>query len=77
MLVLVINILKKILIEGALYHSRCVMKKNGTEVMEAELANRLLGDYLKELGIRASDHVFIRKVKQHIEIGRVSFNCLD
>ena len=50
--------------------------KNITEVVAAEIAGEVISDYIREMGLERQDHVFIKKVGRHIEIGRVTFRCV-
>ena len=51
--------------------------KNNVEVAAAEIAPEIIGDYLRDMGLETQDHVFIKKVKNHIKIGRVAFRCIE
>ena len=50
--------------------------KNNIDVVAAEIAPEIIGDYLQDMGLERQDHVFIRKVDCHIEIGSVTFRCV-
>jgi hypothetical protein len=50
--------------------------KDNVEVVAAEIAGDVIGDYIKDMGLERQDHVFIQKVGRHIEIGRVTFRCV-
>ena len=50
--------------------------KNNIEVVAAEIAPEIIGDYLQDMGLERQNHVFIRKVGHHIEIGGVTFRCV-
>ena len=51
--------------------------KNNIEVVAAEIAPEIIGDYLQDMGLEQQNHVFIRKVGHHIEIGGVTFRCVE
>ena len=51
--------------------------KNNIEVVAAEIAPEIIGDYLQDMGLERQNHVFIRKVGHHIEIGGVTFRCVE
>ena len=51
--------------------------KNKIDVLSASVAPELIGDYIRDLGFDGEDHVFIRKVGRHIEIGGVKFRCIE
>ena len=50
--------------------------KNNIEVVAAEIAPEIIGDYIRDIGLEGQDHVFIKKVGHHIEVGRVTFRCV-
>jgi len=51
------------------------MKKD-IDVVAAEIAPEIIGDYLQDMGLERQDHIFIKKVGHHLEIGRVTFQCI-
>ena len=51
--------------------------KNNIDVVAAEIAAEVIGDYIRDMGLERQDHVFIKKVGKHIEIGRVTFQCIE
>ena len=51
--------------------------KNNVDVVAAEIAPEVISDYIREMGLEGQDHVFIKKVKNHIKIGRVAFRCIE
>ncbi|EMR74746.1 hypothetical protein MBGDF03_01154 [Thermoplasmatales archaeon SCGC AB-540-F20] len=61
---------------SATYEVKIIMKNN-IDVVAAEIAPEVIGDYLKDMGLERQDHVFIKKVKNHIKIGRVAFRCIE
>ena len=50
--------------------------KNKTVVLAASVAPELIGDYIQDLGYEGEDHVFIKRVGRHLEIGGVTFQCI-
>ena len=50
--------------------------KNKTEVFAASVMPELIGAYIQDLGYEGEDHVFIKRVGHHLEIGGVSFQCI-
>ena len=50
--------------------------KNNIDVVAAEIAPEIIGDYIRGMRLERQDHVFIKKVGHHIEIGRVNFQCV-
>lgn len=50
--------------------------KNNIEVVAAEIAAEIIGEYLQDMRLERQDHVFIKKVGRHIEIGGVTFRCV-
>lgn len=50
--------------------------KNKTDVFTASIAPELIGDYISDLGYEGEDHVFIKRVGRHLEIGGVTFRCI-
>ena len=51
--------------------------KNNMDVVAAEIAPEIIGDYIRDMGLKGQDHVFIQKVGRHIEIGSVTFQCVE
>jgi hypothetical protein len=52
------------------------MKKN-IDVVAAEIAPEIIGDYIRDMGLDGQDHVIIKVVKNHIKVGRVAFRCIE
>lgn len=50
--------------------------KNKIEVVAAEIVPEIIGEYIQDMGFERQDHIFIRKVGRHIEIGGVTFQCI-
>lgn len=50
--------------------------KSKIDVLAASVAPELIGDYIRDLGYDGEDHVFIKRVGRHIEIGGVKFQCI-
>ena len=50
--------------------------KNKIDVVAAEIAAEVVGEYIHDMGFERQDHVFIRKVGHHLEIGGVTFRCI-
>jgi len=51
--------------------------KNNIDVVAAEIAPEIIGEYIRDMGLEGQDHVFIKIIKNHIEIGRVAFKCIE
>jgi len=51
--------------------------KNKIDVVAAEIAPEIIGDYLHDMNLEGQNHVFIKKVGRHIEVGRVTFRCVE
>jgi hypothetical protein len=51
--------------------------KNNIEVVAAEIVPEIIGEYIQDMGFKRQDHIFIRKVGRHIEIGEVKFRCVE
>ena len=45
--------------------------------MELEKLREVLKEYLDDMGLERQDHIFIKKVKNHIKIGKVAFRCIE
>jgi hypothetical protein len=50
--------------------------KNKIDVLSASVAPELIGDYIRDFGYDGEDHVFIKRVGHHLEIGGVTFRCI-
>ena len=50
--------------------------KNNIDVVAAEIAPEIIGDYIRDMRLEGQEHVFIKKVGRHIEIGGVTFICV-
>jgi len=45
--------------------------KNNIVVLATSIAPELISNYIRDLGYDGEDHVFIKRVDRHLEIGRV------
>ena len=50
--------------------------KNKTEVFAACVMPDLIEWYIQDIGYGGEDHIFIKRVGRHLEIGGVTFRCI-
>ena len=50
--------------------------KNKIDVFAASVMPELIGAYIQDIGYEGEDHVFIKRVGRHLEIGGVAFQCI-
>ena len=51
--------------------------KNNTDVFAASVIPELIEAYLQDIGYEGEDHIFIKRVGHHLEIGGVKFQCIE
>jgi len=50
--------------------------KNKAYVYTASVMPDLIESYIQDIGYEGEDHVFIKRVGRHLEIGGVTFRCV-